>query len=126
MYDALIELTELSCVLQDWNTAIDKAERTIRRTIYRFTIMKDKPGTQMLKAMMSIKDMQHGSVPLNNETRHVHFNHRQFLSSLIDNMNARLFKPSGPEEKIIFSTRSKFLIAPVGQIGFCQIMEEMR
>ena len=92
MYDALIELTELSCVLQDWNTAIDKAERTIRRTIYRFTIMKDKLRTQMLKAMMSIKDMQHGSVPLNNETRHVHFNHRQFLSSLIDNMNARLFK----------------------------------
>ena len=62
MYDALIELTELSCVLQDWNTAIDKAERTIRRTIYRFTIMKDKPGTQMLKAMMSIKDMQRGSL----------------------------------------------------------------
>lgn len=76
MYDALIELTELSCILQDRNTTIDKGDRAIRRTIYRFTIMKDKPGTQMLKAMMSIKDMQQNSVPLNTETRHVHFNHR--------------------------------------------------
>ena len=109
MHDALFELTELSCVLQDRSTTIDKADRTIRRTIFRFEVMKDKPGTQILKAMLSIKNMQHGSVPLSTNARYVQFNYKQFLTSLMVNMGARLISTEKGGTTVRFLDEIKIL-----------------
>ena len=93
MHDALFELpvTELSCILQDRQTTLDKADRATRRTIYRLQLLKDKPGTKTIHANLSIKNLRHGSVPLHINERWVQFNYKPFYTSLFDNKNARLF-----------------------------------
>ena len=97
IHDALFELSDLSLILQDKTTTLDKADREMRRTIFRLQLMKDKPGTQMLNILESVKNMKHGTVILQTNLRHVKLNYTQFLTSLVDNMNSRLFSNSQEE-----------------------------
>ena len=58
IHDALFELSVLSLIIQDKTTTLDKADREMRRTIFRLQLMKDKPGTQTLNIIESVKNMK--------------------------------------------------------------------
>lgn len=91
MCDVLFELSELSLQLQKRNTSIVYADRLIKRTITYLETLKQKSGTNMLNAEIAAKEGVFGSVQLISNAKHVCFNHKQFLTSLIDRMRQRMF-----------------------------------
>jgi hypothetical protein len=91
MYDALFELSSLSELLQHRGTSIVYADKLMRRTIRVLTTMKEKDGNKTLEAKCAAKEGKFKTSTLIANTKLVTINAKQFLTSLINNMNCRLF-----------------------------------
>lgn len=89
MYDVLFELKELSELLQDRTTSLDKADKIIHRYLQRIQTMKEKPGTKTLEFEIESKCGIYRGVQLVPNKQHVPINRQQFLSSVFDNISAR-------------------------------------
>lgn len=64
MYDILAELSMLSEALQNQETTVFYADKLIRRSIWFFEGMKEKPGTKTLEAKLAINEGKLGVVSL--------------------------------------------------------------
>lgn len=65
--------------------------------------MKEHKGKKVLEAEKAIKEMKFSSVTLTDNNKIISINHGQFLTSIINNMKQRLFKPTSSHE----STKSR-------------------
>jgi hypothetical protein len=77
-------------MLQKRATSLDKADKMIHRCILRLRVMKEKPGTKTLEAMVDVKEGVHMGVQLTSNKRHFQINRQQFLDSLIESMSSRM------------------------------------
>lgn len=99
MYDVLCELSMLSESLQNRNMTIVKADKLIRRSIRYITSLKEKPGTKTLEAKIAIREGVFDSVSLKQNPKFVTINAQQLLSSVVNNLNSRLFTTYGQNEE---------------------------
>lgn len=87
MYDALSELTNLSQQLQAHSITLLRADQLLKRTIRVLALFKEEKSEDSLTAQA----LGHfGSVPLESNAKLTQINAKQFLQSLINNMEKRL------------------------------------
>ena len=91
MYDTLFELGLLSECLQKRTTSIVYADKLIRRSIRSLQGLKEKPGTKTLEAQNAIKKGKFGGVTITSNKKIVSINYQQFLTSVVNNMQHRMF-----------------------------------
>jgi hypothetical protein len=91
MYDALFELSSLSEILQHRCTSLVYADKLMRRTIRVLQTMKEKGGNKTFEAKTAAKEMKFKTITLTTNKKLSIINEKQFFSSLINNMNSRLF-----------------------------------
>jgi len=91
MYDVLSELSLLSEVLQKREVTVVYAERLIRRCIRYLEAMKKHKGEKVAEVENAIKHMKYGAVVLTDNRKHKPLDHAQFLTSMVNNMQTRLF-----------------------------------
>lgn len=91
MYDSLFELSELSESLQNREMSVVKADICMHRTIRLLQRMKDHQGNKTLEAQIAEKEGSFRGIPLVDNKAVVPIHHNQFLTSLVNNMNERLF-----------------------------------
>lgn len=90
MYDALSELSNLSQQLQAHSITLLRAEQLLKRTIRVLASFKDSPGEKLEEALKAQALGQFGSVSLESNAKLMPINTKQFLQSLINNMEKRL------------------------------------
>ncbi|XP_039658030.1 E3 SUMO-protein ligase KIAA1586-like isoform X1 [Perca fluviatilis] len=90
MYDALSELANLSQQLQAHSITLLRADHLLKRTIRVLASFKDTPGEKSKEALAAQALGQFGSVPLHSNAKLTPINAKQFLQSLINNMEKRL------------------------------------
>lgn len=90
MYDALSELANLSQQLQAHSITLLRADQLLKRTIRVLASFKDTPGEKSEEALTAHALGHFGSVPLESNSKLTPINGKQFLQSLINNMEKRL------------------------------------
>ncbi|XP_041844546.1 E3 SUMO-protein ligase KIAA1586-like [Melanotaenia boesemani] len=90
MYDVLSELSNLSQQLQAQSVTLLKADKFLRRTIRVLASFKDSPGEKSEEALQAQISGHFGSVSLESNAKLTQINGKQFLQSLITNMEKRL------------------------------------
>jgi len=90
MYDALSELANLSQQLQAHSITLLRADQLLTRTIRVLASFKDTPGEKSEEALTAQGLGHFGSVPLESNAKLTSINAKQFLQSLINNMEKRL------------------------------------
>ncbi|KAK0133590.1 E3 SUMO-protein ligase KIAA1586 [Merluccius polli] len=90
MYDALSELGNLSQQLQAHSVTLLRAEKLLKRTIRVLASFKDSPGEKLEEALAAQTLGHLGSVPLESNGKLTRINPKQFLQSLINNLEKRL------------------------------------
>lgn len=90
MYDALSELANLSQQLQAHSITPLRAEHLRKRTIRVLASFKDSPGEKSDEALKAQASGHFGSVPLESNAKLTPINAKQFLQSLINNLEKRL------------------------------------
>jgi len=90
MYDALSELANLSQQLQAHSITLLRADQLLKRTIRVLASFKDTPGEKSEEALTAQGLGHFGSVPLESNAKLTSINAKQFLQSLINNMEKRL------------------------------------
>ncbi len=92
MYDALSELADscLSQQLQAHSITLLRADQLLKRTIRVLASFKDTPGEKSEEALTAHALGHFGSVPLESNSKLTPINGKQFLQSLINNMEKRL------------------------------------
>lgn len=91
MYDCLNELSMLSLALQNRDVTLPQADRLIRRSIRRIEQIKEHPGPMMSIAKSAADELKFKSTQLQRNVKHVAINQRQFITSLCNNLQQRLF-----------------------------------
>lgn len=86
----LNELSFLSNSLQNRSITLIKAQQHINRSIRVLISFKDLKGQYMTKATKAVSNMSFKNIRLEKNLKLVNINHNQFLSSLADNLEARL------------------------------------
>ena len=107
LYDALLEQTNLSELLQNRGTLLVQADKMMCRTIHVLECMKEKSGTRSLEAKCASKEKNFKTVKLVKNKKLVTINAKQFLTSLINNMSNRLFCIISSNEKRSVRPESK-------------------
>ena len=90
MYDVLSELANLSQQLQAHSITLLRAEQLLKRTIRLLASFKDCPGEMSEVALKAKASGHFGSVSLESNGKLTSINAKQFLQSLINNMEKRL------------------------------------
>ncbi len=90
IYDALSELANLSQQLQAHSITLLRADQLLKRTIRVLASFKDTPGEKSEEALTAHALGHFGSVPLESNSKLTPINGKQFLQSLINNMEKRL------------------------------------
>ena len=90
MHDVLSELSNLSQQLQAHSVTLLKADEFLRRTIRVLASFKDSPGEKSEEASQAQTSGHFGSVSLESNSKLTPINAKQFLQSLINNMERRL------------------------------------
>ncbi|XP_073672010.1 E3 SUMO-protein ligase KIAA1586-like [Paramisgurnus dabryanus] len=90
MYDALSELANLSEQLQAHSVTLLRADQLLKCTIRVLTSFKDMPGEKLEEALTAQSLGRFRSVPLESNGKLTPINAKQFLQSLINNMEKRL------------------------------------
>ncbi|KAB5579163.1 hypothetical protein PHYPO_G00191960 [Pangasianodon hypophthalmus] len=90
MYDALSELANLSQELQAHSITLLRADHLLKRTIRVLASFKDPPGEKSEKALTAQALGHFASVPLESNAKLTTINAKQFLQSLINNLEKRL------------------------------------
>ncbi len=90
MYDALFELANLSQQLQAHSVTLLRAEQLLKRTIRVLASFKDTPGEKTEEGLTAQVLGHFGSVPLESNAKLTPINAKQFLQSLINNLEKRL------------------------------------
>ncbi|KAK9679704.1 hypothetical protein QE152_g39791 [Popillia japonica] len=98
MYDILAELSMVSECLQNRQTTVVYADKLIRRSIAFFECLKEKPSTKSLGAKRAAIEGNFCGVPLTSSSKITAINHQQLLSSVINNLNRRLFTTRSSNE----------------------------
>lgn len=98
MYDVLAELAMLSESLQDRKTTVVYADKLIRRSIRFFESLKEKPGTKYLEALVAQNNGHFNNVPLTNNPKLKTINSGQLITSVINNLNKRMFTTKSSHE----------------------------
>ncbi|XP_070822086.1 E3 SUMO-protein ligase KIAA1586-like [Chaetodon trifascialis] len=88
MYDVLSELSNLSLQLQAHSVTLLKADKFLRRTIRVLASFKDSPGEKSEEASQAQALGHFGSVSLDSYAKLTPINAKQFLQSLINNMES--------------------------------------
>ncbi len=91
MNDALSELSHLSLVLQNRGTSIVYADKLMHRSIRVLESMIEKSGTKTKVAKDAADTMVFQNIALTKNEKLTTINEKQFLTSLVNNMTARLF-----------------------------------
>lgn len=100
MCDVLQELSNLSIELQSRTITLMQAEQSIKRCIRVITSFKINNGDYMHQAEIAIKDMKFKNIDLTSNKKMISINKNQFLTSIENNLQSRLFDNDG-ENKII-------------------------
>ncbi|KAI7797240.1 hypothetical protein IRJ41_023910, partial [Triplophysa rosa] len=87
-YDALSELANLSQQLQSHSITLLRADQLLNRRV--LASFKDTPGDKLEEALKAQALGHFGSVPLASNSKLTPINAKQFLQSLINNMEKRL------------------------------------
>lgn len=90
MCDCLNELSVLSNLLQKRSTTLIQAQQHINRSIRVLISFKDFKGEYMTKAIIATNGMSFKNIRLEKNFKLININHNQFLTSLVDNLKARL------------------------------------
>ncbi|XP_051793984.1 E3 SUMO-protein ligase KIAA1586-like [Acanthochromis polyacanthus] len=90
MYDVLSELSNLSQQLQAHSVTLLKADEFLRRTIRGLVSFKNSPGEKSEEALQAQASGHFGTVSLHSNAKFSPINAKQFLQSLINNMEKRL------------------------------------
>ncbi|XP_034567279.1 E3 SUMO-protein ligase KIAA1586-like [Notolabrus celidotus] len=90
MYDALSELGNLSQQLQAHSLTLLRADQLLKRTIRVLASFKDSPGEKLEEALTAQTLGHLGSVPLESNGKLRPIDAKQFLQSLINNLEKRL------------------------------------
>ncbi|KAK1885932.1 E3 SUMO-protein ligase KIAA1586 [Dissostichus eleginoides] len=88
MFDALSELANLSQQLQAHSVTLLRADHLLKRTIRVLASFKDTQGEKLEEALTALGHL--GSVPLESNAKLTPINAKQFLQSLINNLEKRL------------------------------------
>lgn len=112
MYDVLYELSLLSEGLQKRNVTLLYADSLIRRCIKHLENMKQHKGEKVIEAEEAIKKMVFNSVKLADSKKIKSISHEQFLTSLINRMEARLI-PEAVEENGKNAAANQSVIADI-------------
>jgi hypothetical protein len=99
MSDVLRELSNLSLLLQDRSASLVYADKLIRRTIRSLEILKENSGEKTLEARAAEENMKFHNVDLAENKKVAKINEKQFLTSIINNMRARMFTTQSSNEK---------------------------
>ncbi|XP_064421760.1 E3 SUMO-protein ligase KIAA1586-like [Latimeria chalumnae] len=91
MYDTLHELGLLSECLQKCTTTIVYADKLILRSIRFLRGLKERPGTKTLEAKVAVAQGKFRTVSLGSNSKIISINYQQFLTSLINNLENRMF-----------------------------------
>ena len=91
MHDALHELSSLSLLLQERGTSLLYADKLIHRSIRVLETMRDKHGIKTREAMDAAEKLIFRGITLAKNNKLLTINHKQFFTSLVNNMQARLF-----------------------------------
>uniref|UniRef100_A0A6P7H088 E3 SUMO-protein ligase KIAA1586-like n=1 Tax=Diabrotica virgifera virgifera TaxID=50390 RepID=A0A6P7H088_DIAVI len=98
IYDILAELPMLSEALQNRETTVVYADKLIRRSIRFFETLKETPGTKSLEAYIAEKDGNFNNVPITNNPKIATINHKQVITSVINNLTRRMFTTKSSHE----------------------------
>ncbi|KAF3844474.1 hypothetical protein F7725_007637 [Dissostichus mawsoni] len=90
MFDALSELANLSQQLQAHSVTLLRADHLLKRTIRVLASFKDTQGEKLEEALTAQALGHLGSVPLESNAKLTPINAKQFLQSLINNLEKRL------------------------------------
>ncbi|KAJ8405555.1 hypothetical protein AAFF_G00315350 [Aldrovandia affinis] len=90
MFDALSELANLSQQLQAHSVTLLRANQLLKRTIRVLASFKDTPGEKSEEALTAQALGHFRSVPLESNAKLTPINAKQFLQSLINNLEKRL------------------------------------
>ena len=90
MYDALSEHANLFQQLQAHSITLLRAEQLLKRTFRVLASFKDSPGEKSEEALKAHASGHFGSVSLESNAKLTPVNAKQFLQSLITNMEKRL------------------------------------
>ncbi|GBL99743.1 hypothetical protein AVEN_249771-1 [Araneus ventricosus] len=77
--------------LQSRKSTIVYVDKIFRRSITFFEALKDKPGTKCLQAKRAAIEGNFCGVPIKNNVKMLAINNQQLLSSIINNLERRLF-----------------------------------
>ncbi|KAK9693495.1 hypothetical protein QE152_g34182 [Popillia japonica] len=98
MYDILAELSMVSECLQNRQTTVVYADKLLRRSIAFFECLIEKPGTKSLEAKRAAIEGNFCGIPLTSSSKITAINHQQLLSSVVNNLNRRLFTTRSSNE----------------------------
>ncbi|KAI4828618.1 hypothetical protein KUCAC02_022698 [Chaenocephalus aceratus] len=90
MFDALSELANLSQQLQAHSVTLLRADHLLKRTIRVLASFKDTQGEKLEEALTAQALGHLGSVPLESNAKLTPINAKQFLQSLINNLEKHL------------------------------------
>ena len=90
MYDVLQELSLLSLQLQERTMSLQRANHLVKRTIRILETFKDRPGEKYEEALNAKEEGVFKGVIIQSNKKHKSIDSKQFIQSLIDNMNRRL------------------------------------
>lgn len=90
MCDCLNELSVLSNILQKRSLTLIQAHQHINRSIRVLTSFKDLKGEYLTKATNATNNINFKNITLEKNSKLIYINQNQFLTSLVDNLKARL------------------------------------
>ena len=106
MHDALYELSNLSLLLQERGTSVVYADKLIRRSIRVLETMIEKAGIKTREAKDAAEKLMFHGITLAKNDKLITVNAKQFFTSLVNNMQARLFTTQSSNVSSVIHTRS--------------------
>ena len=106
MHDALYELSSLSLLLQERGTSVVYADKLIRRSIRVLETMTEKGGIKTGEAKDAAEKLMFRGITLAKNDKLIIINAKQFLTSLVNNMQARLFTTQSSNVSSVIQMRS--------------------